>query len=344
MEKISSAIAVKYPSYRDEKLKSCKRWMDGKRVDDGAKGLWRVHDKLYDLTDFIQRHPGGSMWLEMTKGVDITEQFESQHITDLAEKTLAKFFVRNAEQPRNYKITFNENGFYKTLKRKVAAKVKNLDQSEVYKSRLYCDLLLAATFALSILAAAKNNHLFALIASICLSCLVIASHNFLHQRNNWRMYLTNIAMMSFRDWRVFHAMSHHPYPNSLHDLEVSAFEPTLRWLPETKTTNQILQSWLISPLSYLLTFFNSYYLRFVYFKANLPIVLAQLFCLLKPVQYCQYSTFLARFCKKPLSQIDLSSVRSFVRSLSRPFDGVIFCSLFGVPKNHKFNTSILRFV
>jgi hypothetical protein len=261
MAKVSS-IAFKYPSYRDEKVKSCKRWMDGKRIDDNAEGLWRVHDKLYDLTDFIKQHPGGSEWLEMTKGVDITEQFEAHHITDMAEKTLEKFFVRNAQQSRNYKITFDENGFFKTLKRKVAAKVKNLDQSEVYKSRLICDMLLASTFALSILAAAKNNHFIALIASICLSGLLGTSHNFIHLRNNWRMYLTSIAMMSFRDWRVFHAISHHPYPNSLHDLEVSRFEPFLNWMPETKSSVRVLQSWFISPIVYFFMLFEVFVMRY----------------------------------------------------------------------------------
>lgn len=43
------------------------RWMECRRKSDKAEGLWRIHDKLYDLTDFIQRHPGGREWLEITK-------------------------------------------------------------------------------------------------------------------------------------------------------------------------------------------------------------------------------------------------------------------------------------
>ena len=43
------------------------RWLAGKRLDDDAEGFWRIHDKLYDLTDFISRHPGGSEWLQLTK-------------------------------------------------------------------------------------------------------------------------------------------------------------------------------------------------------------------------------------------------------------------------------------
>jgi cytochrome b involved in lipid metabolism len=42
--------------------------------------LWIVENKLYDLTDFINKHPGGSSWLELTKGQDITEHFIVHHL------------------------------------------------------------------------------------------------------------------------------------------------------------------------------------------------------------------------------------------------------------------------
>lgn len=42
-------------------------WLEDKQDTDGAEGLWRVFDSLYDFTDFIDRHPGGSEWLTLTK-------------------------------------------------------------------------------------------------------------------------------------------------------------------------------------------------------------------------------------------------------------------------------------
>ena len=59
------SIANKYPSLRENK--GCLSWLNGKRLDDNAEGLWWIHDKLYDLTNFIKKHPGGKDWLEMTK-------------------------------------------------------------------------------------------------------------------------------------------------------------------------------------------------------------------------------------------------------------------------------------
>lgn len=196
-----STIAHKYPTYRDDKLKGCKRWLDGKRIDDNAEGLWRVHDKLYDLTDFIKRHPGGSDWIKITKGIDITEQFETNHITEVAANILPKFFVRDAKLPRNYKITYDENGFFKTLKRKVAAKLDNLDHSPTANSRFYCDFMLVSTFLLAIMSARDNSYFVACFAAFALSSLTVIVHNFIHQRDNWRMYIQNISLMSFRESR-----------------------------------------------------------------------------------------------------------------------------------------------
>ena len=119
----SSSMSKKFPSYRKKLLVTSTTWLDGKRDDDNADGLWRIHDKLYDLVNFIQRHPGGADWLELTKGTDITELFETHHISRRAEIVLQNFYVEAAKKPRNYRTTFCDDGFYKTLKEKVAAKL-----------------------------------------------------------------------------------------------------------------------------------------------------------------------------------------------------------------------------
>lgn len=62
-----SSLGIRYPSLRDHPLKTGKVWLDGKRLDDGAEGFWRIHDSLYDFTDFVKNHPGGSDWLSLTK-------------------------------------------------------------------------------------------------------------------------------------------------------------------------------------------------------------------------------------------------------------------------------------
>ena len=107
-------------SIKSHQAKSIKQWLSSKKNNDGAEGLWRINNKLYDLINFVRRHPGGSDWLELTRGTDITELFETHHIRGKAELLLHNFYVRAAKEPRNYKFTFCEDGFYKTLKAKVA--------------------------------------------------------------------------------------------------------------------------------------------------------------------------------------------------------------------------------
>ena len=57
----------KYPTYLKEPFKHAELWMESKKVDDNTGGLWRIHDALYDFTDWVYKHPGGSDWLKLTK-------------------------------------------------------------------------------------------------------------------------------------------------------------------------------------------------------------------------------------------------------------------------------------
>ncbi|KAJ9597575.1 hypothetical protein L9F63_011576, partial [Diploptera punctata] len=98
----------KYPSLRDVSYKSPTVWLKGKQMDDGAEGLWRIHDDLYDFSNWVRNHPGGSDWLTLTKGTDITEAFECHHISVTASLLLKHFHVRRATSPRNSPYTFHE--------------------------------------------------------------------------------------------------------------------------------------------------------------------------------------------------------------------------------------------
>lgn len=111
--------------------------MESKRQDDNIEdGLWRIHNTLYDLTDFIENHPGGPEWLRMTKSQDITEAFLCHHLVDKrVEPFLKKYRVRETTRPRNSKLTFDEDGFYMTLRRKVAEKLPEIKkQTKVYSN------------------------------------------------------------------------------------------------------------------------------------------------------------------------------------------------------------------
>ncbi|CRK94930.1 CLUMA_CG008421, isoform A [Clunio marinus] len=221
-----TTILKKYPTYRDDFVNGTWKWIEGRQIDDNAEGLWRVHDKLYDLEKFVAAHPGGREWLTLTKGLDITEAFEAYHLTEKASKMLKKYYVKEANLPRNYKFTFKDDGFYRTLKRRAAKVYEKMDKSPLWKSKIISDLNLFLFFFTSLMfVRVRELQSIKIILGFLapLSCVTLmgTAHNFIHQRNNWRMYLSVLIGVDMREWRVFHAFSHHLYPNTLNDLEIS---------------------------------------------------------------------------------------------------------------------------
>ncbi|CAH0725207.1 unnamed protein product, partial [Brenthis ino] len=270
---------LKYPSLRDGGFRDPVQWLQGKALDDGAEGLWRVHDRLYDLEHFIQRHPGGSEWLELTKGTDVTEAFECHHIDTIAESMLEKFYVRDAKSPRNSPFTFKEDGFFRTLKREVREELKKVPKDTEKFSDMITDGLLITLLVTSATTCWSNNYWAVMasyfVASLSLAYVVIASHNYIHRKDNWRMYLFNFSLWSYRDFRVSHALSHHLYPNTLMDLEISAFDPMISWLPRRDrpfyANFSVLIEVITFPFIYFLNFLKrstSVFLRKDFFKKH----------------------------------------------------------------------------
>ncbi|XP_037978503.2 cytochrome b5-related protein [Plutella xylostella] len=226
-----------YPALRSAAPRSPQQWLRGKQQQDGAEGLWRVHDGLYDLSEFVGLHPGGDLWIQSTKGTDITEAFESHHLHGVAEPLLPKYFVRDAREPRNSPFTFKEDGFYKTLKLKAMQKMKEFPAGARSKSDRVTDSLLLLFLIITPITCWSFTKSFLLGASLLLlnglvmSLMTICAHNYFHRKDNWRMYIFNLSGLSYADWRVSHAMSHHLYTNTVQDIELSMLEPFLYYLP-----------------------------------------------------------------------------------------------------------------
>lgn len=97
-----------------------------------------------------------------------------------------------------------------------------------------------------------NSNILSILAALTLTWTVISAHNFFHRRDNFRMFYFNLSFFSYREWRITHSMSHHLYPNSMHDLEVSMFEPFLCWVTDARVKGLIQRyaSWFYGPVVY----------------------------------------------------------------------------------------------
>lgn len=112
--------------------------------------------------------------------------------------------------------------------------------------------MLAATLITSVFSVKFDSIWLMVLSGVCMCYTIISAHNFFHRRDNFRMFYFNLSFFNFKEWRISHAMSHHLFPNSLHDMEMALFEPFLCWIPSPKLKGftQRYLSWLYSPVIY----------------------------------------------------------------------------------------------
>ena len=74
--------------------------------------MWTIHGKQYNLTRFMDEHPGGREILELTKGMDCTAIFDSYHIqnSDMVRKTL-KLYGDGTDLPEQAKFYKEVSGY-----------------------------------------------------------------------------------------------------------------------------------------------------------------------------------------------------------------------------------------
>jgi fatty acid desaturase len=229
-----------YTGERNVPLPDAFQWLAAKRKGDNVGDLWRVHDKLYNLERFIKQHPGGADWIKLSRGTDITEAFESSHVVNVGnvEKILAKYYVQDATTKRNSPYTFKKDGFYETLKRRIEPVLKEVGTGPTKQVKFFQDFMALAFILTAMLGAYLESIPVLIAAGVMLDACLTSAHNFFHLRDSWRMYYFDLGLISSYEWRISHAMSHHMYPNTLLDLEVSMTEPMLMFLP-TKSKNFI---------------------------------------------------------------------------------------------------------
>jgi cytochrome b involved in lipid metabolism len=254
-----------YPRLRNAKpLPTIYDWIEMKRdvdnigKDKDGKMLWRIHDSLYDLSDF--KHPGGKHFIMGTQGTDVTELFESSHPNiELARAYLAKYKVGTCERKRNSSFfTFEENGFYSVLRKKVFHFLQQHPQVPYLQStKAIHDILLLGFFLCFLGAIIREKadfitYLLIVFAGSLLAMGSICAHNFFHLRDNWRMYTFDLTLNASREWRLSHGYSHHVFANTILDYEISVFEPFVNYLSYEK--KQQFSQQILSVLFILLIF------------------------------------------------------------------------------------------
>ncbi|KAI9010183.1 hypothetical protein DFJ74DRAFT_686289 [Hyaloraphidium curvatum] len=231
-----------------------------------AEGLWRVHGGLYDLSTFD--HPGGKSFLEDTRGMDVTELFESHHLDiEKARGVLDKNFVRKADWPRESPLTFKSDGFYSYLRSRVLAKIRAIGPGPMKISRIFGDAVAASFVFLMGASAYLRSRALALVGGVAGGFLIGIGHNYDHQKENWRRHYLDLCGSALEVFHVQHVLSHHVYANTMLDLEnpnvykliglpIDGSEPPAKgpapWLIFKAICINALVGALTSPLSFLM--------------------------------------------------------------------------------------------
>lgn len=132
------------------------------------------------------------------QGTDITEAFETHHISNGPKNLLNKYKVREAKLPRTYLFTYDNNGLYMKIKDRIRNELPKIDRSVVKTTNLYSDILFSIIIFGSILSAYFSSYWLAIIPGVCLGFITTAGHNYTHKRDNWRMYYLNLSFLSHK--------------------------------------------------------------------------------------------------------------------------------------------------
>eukprot|EP01024_Parvocaulis_polyphysoides_P063984 TRINITY_DN7420_c0_g4_i2.p1 TRINITY_DN7420_c0_g4~~TRINITY_DN7420_c0_g4_i2.p1 ORF type:complete len:523 (-),score=68.23 TRINITY_DN7420_c0_g4_i2:1004-2470(-) len=218
-----------------------------------------VNDKVYDVTEFVQKHPGGKIIQEYA-GRDASEVFGTFH-SKQAWQQLSEFYIGQLQNSSEQTIMQQD---YQKLYRK-------FKKDGLFKSNIiYYALKIASNQ--SILGAAVLALFYApgiigtwpaTFLATCLTALFWQqsgwlTHDFLHHQvfpehryaGNWMGYMLGSLFQGFSAgwWKNKHNV-HHALPNYIHDEHFTAIDPDINTLPLLSWSKQQLTN---SPLENLL--------------------------------------------------------------------------------------------
>ncbi|KAK3742746.1 hypothetical protein QZH41_018952 [Actinostola sp. cb2023] len=206
-------------------------WTELSQLNTKDKAYVAVRGKVYDVTKFIDRHPGGRDVLLMAAGRDVTMVFETYHaLTEKAPKVLEKYYV--GELISHELPTYPPPGvFFHTVRDRVKKYFKDNKKDPKDPGWLWVRLILypllywilwyaqltwlSGSLLWSCVAATVMGFCGALL---CLTNVHDASH-FAITRSPWVWKFVGIGVhnvmvgCSYSVWVLQHTFGHHPYTN-----------------------------------------------------------------------------------------------------------------------------------
>ncbi len=162
-----------------------------------------IDGKLYELSEWANKHPGGSQIIKWINGRDATIEVYSNHSNHaLVDSVLSKYLVDDANITKNNRIYVDK----------------------VYpKKYVYDDIIWITALSIYIL---DVNLLISL-----LSLIVIGGygHQYVHNMS-WKKHLLSFTGFVSNVWQHEHVLSHHIYTNTIYDVDLLDFHDIKKYM------------------------------------------------------------------------------------------------------------------
>lgn len=219
---------------------------------------WFIHGKLYDLSSWLEQHPGGADFLKRSQGTDCTAAFEVHHIRmPKALAMLKRFEVEQQQEPPQSPIPESpwpqfDWSQYDKLRKGVAKRLKEQKWQPGPCKR--AKTIAIATLAINLTIpfiwqfAGIFTPLLAVVYAMNMIIMTGFGHMFLHLNTKWQ-YLGDLGGFSSHTWKEEHCLAHHLYTNHpTFDPDVSRLFPLVHFSPEFRTQWQKFALLFMVPL------------------------------------------------------------------------------------------------
>ena len=208
---------------------------------------WVIHNKKYDMSDFIKYHPGGEHTIILGKGRDCTELFENTHCMcdkEKINKILEEYYVDISYN--NSKFDWSNNPIYREIMSEVKLSFENknykADSSLIIKI-IFLILLWSIFYYFGI---TNYNFLSLFLAGVMWTCIGFCimhdgSHSALSKNVlvNWlpMMIWNNMSLWNHTAWMLHHVYGHHGYTG------IGDLDPDLNYNIVVKSEDQKIKEY-----------------------------------------------------------------------------------------------------
>ena len=227
------------------------------------ENLWYIYGRWYDLSNFINQHPGGKKAISLGRGTDSTPLFKCHHASISLERLQKyEFQEQVANPPYANLFSYTPEGFLNTVRANIYDHLKQ--HSPNLKAEMFDWILLAIHLTLYTIAFIKGvieGVVFYMVALGILRGLLYtrtlhaASHYELHDKpwvNEWvSIFCSCLASSIPNHWSAQHVRDHHCFPN-IYPIDKDSIYPLKIIFPQMKISWWTRYQHLYTPMVFSL--------------------------------------------------------------------------------------------